>query len=752
MILTTSNFDAKHRTSPAANPFRHTYLHELSHNIPIIVIMCLTAVCFLILPAVLSLVDQNLTPVTESGVVASMNQTADDTAREVVKQYVFGVRPASILFFPVMAFVLSLVQFSYLTNRRAMDVFGTLPIRRGAMMRAKMLAGVTILAVPVALSYLVIFFCNLIIVGFHQYLILELLVVLLNALVVMLLPYGLTALISTISGTIMENILYPLALLSAPVILYGFIMEVIRYTMFGYAGEAANHFVLALLSPFCEFFADDGWYLVNHGITQTLLEQQELGVGTTFLSLVSQNLIVMGIWLVISAGLMAAAVFGLRRRKNERAGLKGASRVLNHIACFLAALIGGALVLAIFSVGFLGTAYYNLRYVWFFVAILITFVAYQLIVLQSVKAMLKTWPLLLVCVVLGSGFVTFVETDAFGAYTKIPEESQVHMVSIDYSGIMGTTRSTETLQSDRPVYYNDPDLIQTVLEFHQQVVEDRIREPGNYQAIRLEYKLKDGSSMVRQYTADTQKAAEILATLNENDSFLSENHVIFTNDLSGYDIVQVSDPYYTVMNELTTEQIDLEALQQALQQDVMEQTLEDMLDPQEPEIGWIHLWKNEPEDLNEEENWDEWNMWNETAEMSILVKGSYQNTIAYLESIGAIDLMQPDYTAVQDLLIVSPTEDGGFDSLSLYGNTDPTLSLFTKNWLSGLVLPEEFDGWITETIPEADANRLSDAYQDPDKVQSILEDCYNQHGYDENSCVVYVKTMNATSELILPNS
>lgn len=122
MILTTSNFDAKHRTSPAANPFRHTYLHELSHNIPIIVIMCLTAVCFLILPAVLSLVDQNLTPVTESGVVASMNQTADDTAREVVKQYVFGVRPASILFFPVMAFVLSLVQFSYLTNRRAMDV------------------------------------------------------------------------------------------------------------------------------------------------------------------------------------------------------------------------------------------------------------------------------------------------------------------------------------------------------------------------------------------------------------------------------------------------------------------------------------------------------------------------------------------------------------------------------------------------------------------------------------------------------
>lgn len=308
-------------------------------------------------------------------------------------------------------------------------------------------------------------------------------------------------------------------------------------------------------------------------------------MGTTFLSLVSQNLIVMGIWLVISAGLMAAAVFGLRRRKNERAGLKGASRVLNHIACFLAALIGGALVLAIFSVGFLGTAYYNLRYVWFFVAILITFVAYQLIVLQSVKAMLKTWPLLLVCVVLGSGFVTFVETDAFGAYTKIPEESQVHMVSIDYSGIMGTTRSTETLQSDRPVYYNDPDLIQTVLEFHQQVVEDRIREPGNYQAIRLEYKLKDGSSMVRQYTADTQKAAEILATLNENDSFLSENHVIFTNDLSGYDIVQVSDPYYTVMNELTTEQIDLEELQQALQQDVMEQTLEDMLDPQEPEIN-----------------------------------------------------------------------------------------------------------------------------------------------------------------------
>ena len=326
------------------------------------------------------------------------------------------------------------------------------------------------------------------------------------------------------------------------------------------------------------------------------------------------------------------------------------------------------------------------------------------------------------------------------------------MVSIDYSGIMGTTRSTETLQSDRPVYYNDPDLIQTVLEFHQQVVEDRIREPGNYQAIRLEYKLKDGSSMVRQYRADTQKAAEILATLNENDSFLSENHVIFTNDLSGYDIVQVSDPYYTVMNELTTEQVDLEALQQALQQDVMEQTLEDMLDPQEPEIGWIHLWKNEPEDLNEEENWDEWNMWNETAEMSILVKGSYQNTIAYLESIGAIDLMQPDYTAVQDLLIVSPIKDGGFESLSLYGNTDPTLSLFTKNWLSGLVLPEEFDSWIMEAIPEANVNRLSDAYQDPDKVQSILEDCYNQHGYDENSCVVYVKTMNATSELILPNS
>lgn len=762
MILTTSSF--KGSSPRVTNVFRHSFRQETRRNVPFIVAFCLVAVFFLIMPSLTTLIDQNFSSVSENTAVArAVTETYDaDTSTAVIggadgpteiatiqrQHYSFGIGLGAVTVLPVMAFILGLLQFAYLSSRRAMDVYGALPIRRETFLRAKMTAGVVILYMPLIISYLLIFLMNILIAGYHQYLLYELLVVLLDSFVLVMIPYCLTVLVSTISGTVLENIIYPVTLIFAPVIIYSLGMQIFADSIYGYAGGEMQEVIRGLLLPYYAA-CYSGCGLVEGGITDYLLSfRQAEGQVPTFWAAVQPHLLSIGIWLLLCVGITLLAVFCMRRRKNEWAGIKGASKELNVIACLSAILIGSLLVMCLFTSGWFSQNPV-FAYIWFFASMILIFVIYQLITLQSARAMLKSWPLCVVCVALGITFCVFLSTNAFGWYMRLPDRDKIEAVSVSYTGIIGTEGDYilfDPEEAEEELAFDDPQIIDHVYEFQEEALKgesmEAVEEEWGYDSILIKYHMKNGWTVSRNYLLRTQEMARAIALLNEDDDFVQRHHIIFQENLSRYDVVKVSDPYHTRLTEISLDQIDIGALQQALQQDVLGETLEDILTPAEKDYGWIQLWDNDA--ANDEER-----MVNE--QMSILVKGSFSNTIAYLESLRLKEFMEPDFSMVQEvaLLTSEADKDGNseFLSICLYGNVDNSLHLFTKNWTSGITLAEDYD----ITLAAEPASQHANTFTDPEKIQSILEDCYNQHEYYDESCTIYVKGQETVTEMILPN-
>lgn len=761
MILTTSSF--KGSSPRVTNVFRHSFRQETRRNVPFIVAFCLVAVFFLIMPCLTNLIDQNFSSVSENTAVAkAVAETYDsDSSTAAIggadgptgiatvqrQHYSFGIGLGAVTVLPVMAFILGLLQFAYLSSRRAMDVYGALPIRRGTFLRAKMTAGVVILYLPLIISYLLIFLANILIAGYHQYLLYELLVVLLDSFVLVMIPYCLTVLVSTISGTVLENIIYPVTLIFAPVIIYSLGMQIFADSIYGYAGGEMQEVIRGLLLPYYAAYYS-GCGLVGGGITDYLLTiRQAEGQAPAFWAVVQPHLLSIGIWLLLCTGITLLAVFCMRRRKNERAGIKGASKALNVIACLSAILIGSLLVMCLFTSGWFSQNPVFV-YIWFFASMILIFVIYQLITLQSARAMLKSWPLCAVCVALGITFCVFLSTNAFGWYMRLPDRDKIEAVSVSYTGIIGTEGDYILFdpEEEEELAFDDVQIIDHVYAFQEEALKresmEAAGEEWGYDSVLIKYHMKNGWTVSRNYPLKTQAMAQAIALLNEDDNFVQQHHIIFQENLSRYDVVKVSDPYRTRLTEIPLDQIDMDILQQVLQQDILEETLEDILTPAEKEYGWIQLWDNDA--ANDEEN-----MVNE--QMSVLVKGGYRNTIAYLESIGTAELMEPDFSMVQEVALLTPEADengsSSFLSVCLYGNVDNALHLFTKNWTSGITLAEDYDSMMTQDYASLQAN----TFTDPEKIQSILEDCYNQHEYNDESCTVYVKGQETVTELILPN-
>lgn len=748
MILTTASFKggAPHPT----HVFRHTVSQEFRRNTLFLVVFCLVAFFLVLMPAVTQLIDQNVSVISETlpGAEAAAEAITDASSPLRENQsYQFGMGLGAVVILPVLAMILALLQFAYLSNRRAMDVFGALPVRRETMLGAKMSSGLVILFLPVTAAHLLIFLLNLILVGYHPYLLWETLLVLLESFVLMLIPYCLTMLVSTLSGTVLENILYPLTLIFAPVVLYLLGQWIFSSAIYGYMVQDGWDQLFGFLCPYYTTLVSAEGFLSSEGIATYLLAgRTEDAQHPAFWELAQIRLLPILLWLGICVIVTVLAVICIKRRRSERAGIKGASKALNVLACLLTVITGSLMVFALFAGGWFQMGQSIFSYIWLFLAILIIFAVYQLVTLQSARAMLRSWPLCAVCVGLGAVFVVFLNTNAFGIYSAIPEQEEVESVEVSYAGMAGIS-GDNALSVDVDAagsiggVYTDPDVIAAVIDFHQAALtaqdEGRENENWGYDLIQFRYRMKDGGVMARQYSIATEEMGYAIGRLNEADAFLEKNHIIFQEDLTRYDTVRISDPYHSRFTDVPLESIDLTALQQAIQQDVLDDTLEEMLSPAEREIGWIHLWDT---DEGEEDS--------ANSELSILIKGNYDNTIAYLSALGLLGEMDPDYSAIQEIAIFTPVQEDAehaFPAICLYGNIDYSLRMFTKNWSGGLTLSEDYDLTLEEAAIEP--NRITD----PEQIQSILEGCYNQSAYQTDSCSVYVRTLESTTEMILPN-
>ncbi len=169
-------------------------------------------------------------------------------------EYVFSLSPFIIYLLPLFAFILPLTQFVYLTNKRAMDVYASIPIKRESTITSKILAGATLILLPPILMMIASFITNIIFVGFEMILLYELLFIIFETIVFLLLPYMIVVFVSTLSGTLAENILYSIILLITPFIIYGAYNLVLELEIYGFVVSDNVINVMGFTLPYWGYF------------------------------------------------------------------------------------------------------------------------------------------------------------------------------------------------------------------------------------------------------------------------------------------------------------------------------------------------------------------------------------------------------------------------------------------------------------------------------------------------------------------
>lgn len=694
--------------------FRRTFLQELKQNVPFILAFSIISIFVLFLPQLVLLINDNIH-------LENMGNASEYFPRDF---YRFGLNVCSVLLMPILAYILGLIQFHYLTNKRAMDVFAALPVKRETAVSARILAGVSILGIPNLICYTALFFVNIGVNGVYGAIVKEYFVVIFFSTVLMLIPYALAVFVATLSGTITENIIYPMVLMISPVLLYLFVTQMLRENLYGFSMGDEIFKRFSFLFPYTILGASD--YI--EGLTNSLF--RSWNADRTFRELLMEMLPQFLLWAFISLALLGVSVLFYRCRKSEIAGKRNASKLLNVIACLATVTLVGMMIFFLASV--MGELAYRLRFFFFILGTLIAFIIFQMVILHSVREVFKTYKTYLIALPFYILLIVFVNTNGFGVYNEVPKAEDVKAISINYTGKDIHYHGENLYRSETP------EVIDQIIRFQKSVLETRNEEEKEYRQIELSYKMKNGDEIYRTYQRVSAESLQILDELESYSDFKKKNHAVFQKDfLNGVVQMELTDILETRCLPLTFEQFDLQAFQQALQADVLEESHEQMQHPDAPAKGYLNIVYQE----NDGEP--------SKGDLHISIKAHYKHTIQYLKEAGLMEYLEPDLSRVEKAVVFTARESGEIRTIlnNFFSEMNTTSQMAyvssyrrDKNLFSDI--ESELEYWNQEE------GFSSQIYENPEDIESVLNRSYNEYFLDSCKAVAVMAVAQEDGTLI----
>lgn len=386
----------------------------------------------------------------------------------------------------IFSAVLCVMLFSYMHNKRSVDLFHSLPVRREALLLGRWCAGLTILWVPLLVNFLIIFLILACYgIGVNGWSIFS------PMLWVMLMgtaAFTSCMLMAVCSGTMLDTALsviginagYPLLILCATTI--------INNLLPGANIDYANHlFILSALAPFA------AWVLPIMGWGD---------ISPWFLPW----------WLLLTLVILWVAVVLYKKRKSESAENSLAFPLPKILIRFLLTAAGG--------MGF-GLMVNSGNTVNFFIGLaagsLIAHTVMECIYSRGFKQLKKSFEWYGVFAVAFILFYGVVATGCFGYDMRIPAADEVESVVVSedwYSGFDGGSgcdaifnEKNNFIKNLTPVL-TEPENIKSVVETQKKIVDLRREQGfpyqmGNYTtggALTIRYQLKNGQSISRFYS------------------------------------------------------------------------------------------------------------------------------------------------------------------------------------------------------------------------------------------------------------
>lgn len=201
---------------------------------------------------------------------------------------------------------------------------------------------------------------------------------------------------------------------------------------------------------------------------------------------------------VIGVVILALAVVLYRRRNLESAGDFVAFRKLSPVVCVLLTLCV-ALVFAMFG-DLTGSGYTT----WLFVGLVIGYFGSLMLLERRLKVFrVKTFAGLAVLAAVMVGSFFMVENDVFNAVRWLPETDQVSSVTVaNYNYNASTGYYEDYYNSNRiAVTLTEQSDITQIINAHEDILNRLDSDPNTAHRVVLTYKLKDGRTVKRSYSA-----------------------------------------------------------------------------------------------------------------------------------------------------------------------------------------------------------------------------------------------------------
>lgn len=404
----------------------------------------------------------------------------------------------------LFSIIMAIMAFSYMHNKRSVDLFGSYPVSRRTLFFVRYLAVIAVCIVPI-----VVFGMIGAMLAFSNAAIIQTIKILATLIITIIGNVSFIAFISLCCGTV-ADVLIAYIVISAiyPIcVAIGYLFPSAVIPGLNTGNLPAT--VFTFLTPEAAFFT-------NH-----------FGSGR-----------VIGIvwWIVVSAVLLTACYTLCKKRKAETAQNAFAFSIVEIIIKFFTCFASG------FGIGYmcsyLGTQSVKEQYIWFVVGAVIAIMTANILLhlvfhrgLSGYRSSLVECSVVFVCLM---AFLLIVTSGGFGYANRIPGKNDIQEVSIQdgyYTSF--TVGGKDLLQT----FTDEEEIINETHEIHQYIISGLTKHKGffpiipgyeNYDgdstSIKITYKLKNGKTMIREYESDEtykniKKIREVLNKIKKTDYY-----------------------------------------------------------------------------------------------------------------------------------------------------------------------------------------------------------------------------------------
>lgn len=477
----------------------------------------------------------------------------------------FYIFPALLV---VISILLGVLLFRFVTNKKTVNVYYSLGIKRADLYTARLLAGVFMMLAATLIPLAVSLGINLHFFGSSAMLWRTFLFYAVHNVICVFAGLTISAAVSSCVGTVVESIGFSAVLAafpsvvtmcvnySVPAILNG-APGITYYDIYPSSSSYGDmHLDMTGSTMFGRIISHINLLMLNRSsfINSSSVEAMTKEAAKKW---AAPSLTPYILWAVLIAAFFVFGLFMFKRRKAEICGFPGRSAVLNFVLCMIASF--GAASLIIYFIAYTSQISRWIMIALVIVAAFLVFVILDVILHLSFKVLKKDWKIGLVHVGLMAAFLLSLYTGFFGYSSRVPDVQSIESASISApNALMGSYKLGNELQSGynsnlyyfgedrlKDYYYvgnrsnslvedfKDKDDINTVREIHKAMIKaGNINEmncdPDDYskratsQTIIIKYKLKNGRELIRVYNYVPLTDYPTLYTLEDTKNWNSK--------------------------------------------------------------------------------------------------------------------------------------------------------------------------------------------------------------------------------------